>query len=49
MTTFHTLPVIAVRPETDQAICLTLGVPPELGEQFRRQPGQYLTLRVDVD
>jgi ring-1,2-phenylacetyl-CoA epoxidase subunit PaaE len=46
---FHPLRVAAVRPETDQAVCITFDVPPALRETFRFVPGQYLTLRARVD
>ena len=45
---FHPLRVRAVRPETDEAVVLSLAVPPELASTFAFQPGQYLTLRATV-
>ncbi len=48
MTTFYTLRVMEVRPETDQAIRITFSVPADLQPCFRRLPGQYLTVRVNI-
>jgi ring-1,2-phenylacetyl-CoA epoxidase subunit PaaE len=42
---FQALPVVEVRRETPDAICLTLAVPAPLREAFRFRPGQHLTLR----
>ncbi len=49
MNAFHALPILSVRPETDQAICITFLVPVELQHLFERLPGQYLTVRIEVD
>jgi len=46
---FHPLRLRAVMPETDSAVCLDFDVPPSLVDAFRFQPGQYLTLRADID
>ncbi len=46
---FYPLTVVDVRPETDEAVCVTLAVPEAAREAFRFQPGQYLTLRADID
>ena len=42
---FHTLTVRDIRPDTEDAVWLSLDVPPALAAQFAFQPGQYLTLR----
>lgn len=42
---FHSLPVLAVEPLTDDSVTLTLAVPPELREYFRYAPGQHITVR----
>ncbi|MEV7090203.1 2Fe-2S iron-sulfur cluster-binding protein [Streptomyces sp. NPDC093085] len=42
---FHQLRVSAVEPLTDDAVALTLAVPPELREAFRHTPGQHIALR----
>ncbi len=43
------LTVTDVRPETDEAVCITLQAPPERADGFRFRPGQYLTLRAEID
>lgn len=48
-TGFYALPVAAVVPETERALCLQFEVPVELQERFRFKPGQYLTLRAQID
>lgn len=42
---FHPLRVAEVEPLTDDAVAITLEVPPELYETFRHTPGQHLNLR----
>ena len=42
---FHPLRITSVRADTDDALVLSFDVPPELGETFRFEPGQHLTLR----
>jgi ring-1,2-phenylacetyl-CoA epoxidase subunit PaaE len=49
LTDFHLLKVSGVRRITDEAVCVTFDVPAELEEVFRFTPGQYLTLRADID
>ena len=46
---FYPLTVTAVEPETDQAIKLSFGVPPELAATFKYRQGQYLTLQARVN
>jgi len=46
---FHTLTVAAVRPEAGEAVVIRLAVPSELQDSFAFQPGQFITLRADVD
>ena len=46
---FHELKVSAVRPLTDDAVAVRFDVPEDLREAFRFQPGQYLTLRTEID
>ena len=45
---FHSLTVTDVRPETEDAVCVTLGVPEDLRDTFAFQQGQYLTFRRDI-
>ncbi|MEE1803549.1 MULTISPECIES: 2Fe-2S iron-sulfur cluster-binding protein [unclassified Streptomyces] len=42
---FHPLRVSEVEPLTDDAVAVTLAVPPELHEAFRHTPGQHIALR----
>ncbi|MFD6414945.1 2Fe-2S iron-sulfur cluster-binding protein [Streptomyces sp. NPDC060194] len=42
---FHPLLVTAVDPLGEDAVAVTLAVPPELRATFRHTPGQHLTLR----
>jgi ring-1,2-phenylacetyl-CoA epoxidase subunit PaaE len=46
---FHDLTVARVTPEAAGAVAITLAVPAELRSQFDFQPGQFLTLRADID
>lgn len=46
---FHRVPVKAVFDETKDARTYLLGVPAELQEIFRYEPGQFCTFRVPVD
>ena len=46
---FHTLRVSAVRPETDHAVCVSFDLPEGLKDEFRFEPGQYLTLEAEID
>jgi len=43
--TFHRLPVVDIRPETDDTVSVAFAVPPELAELYRFVPGQHLTFR----
>lgn len=46
---FHRLAVAELRPETAYAVVVTFAVPPALAERYRFTPGQFLTLRAQVD
>ena len=46
---FHDLTLADVRAETPDSVVLTFDVPADLSGAFAYQPGQYLTLRADVD
>lgn len=48
MLRFHPLRVSAVRPEAEDAVCLTLDVPTELQAEFRAQAGQHVVLRTEL-
>jgi len=49
MTKFYPVTVADVRRETRDAIVITLDVPSDYKEAFRFAPGQYLTLRTNID
>ncbi|MGH8246128.1 MAG: 1,2-phenylacetyl-CoA epoxidase subunit PaaE [Gammaproteobacteria bacterium] len=49
MSEFFPLRIADVREETDNAVCISFDVPPELRERFRFTQGQYLTLNLDID
>src|SRR3954471_7708887 len=46
---FHQLCVADVRRETDECLSIALEVPPDLADEFRYLPGQYLTFRTVLD
>jgi len=46
---FHDLEIAAVRSETPDAVAISFAIPEELSETFAFTPGQYLTLRAEVD
>jgi ring-1,2-phenylacetyl-CoA epoxidase subunit PaaE len=46
---FHRLAVNDVRRETTDAVSLSFAIPKELADDYRFNPGQYLTLRVKMD
>ncbi len=45
---FHELTVSRIDPEADGSVAVTLSVPPALRETFAFEPGQFLTLRAQV-
>ena len=49
MTEFHTLTITEVTPQGRDAVCLTFDVPDTLAGAFAFTPGQYLTLRTEID
>lgn len=46
---FHDLTVARVSPEAAGAVAITFAVPPELRATFAFEPGQFLTLRTQLD
>ncbi|MEO0329462.1 MAG: 1,2-phenylacetyl-CoA epoxidase subunit PaaE [Pseudomonadota bacterium] len=46
---FYTLKIAAVQQETTDAVSITFDVPSKLAETFYFIPGQYLTLRAQID
>lgn len=49
MSRFHNLTVTRIERQTDDAVAVSLDVPPELSDDFDYQPGQYLTLAATID
>jgi ring-1,2-phenylacetyl-CoA epoxidase subunit PaaE len=49
VTRFHDLKLSDVRRETEDSVSLAFEVPPAAREAFRFVPGQYLTLRAEID
>ena len=47
--TFHKLVISEARPEGSDAVALVFEVPQELTQAFAYVPGQYLTLRADIN
>jgi phenylacetate-CoA oxygenase/reductase PaaK subunit len=45
---FHRMPVASVDPITTDSTLVTFGVPEELADQFRFEPGQHVTVRTDL-
>lgn len=46
---FHSLKVADVRAVTDEAMSIAFAVPPDLKDAYRFLPGQYLTLKAQVN
>ncbi|MGX1099658.1 1,2-phenylacetyl-CoA epoxidase subunit PaaE [Amorphus sp. MBR-141] len=46
---FHTLTVKDVRRETPDAVSIAFDVPSDLEDAYHYEPGQYLTLKTDID
>jgi len=46
---FHDLTIARINPEAAGAVAITLNVPTDLRSSFDFQPGQFLTLRADID
>ena len=45
MSQFVPLTIKSIQPQTDQAICISFNITPELEQIFHYQPGQHLTIR----
>ena len=46
---FHELTVSRVRPQTADGVAVRFDVPDDLRDAFRFQPGQYVTLRAEIE
>ncbi len=49
MSKFHTLKIKDVRKETDDAVSISFNIPENLKEDYHYLPGQYVTLKVEVN
>lgn len=49
MLSFHSLKVTAVERAAEDAVCVTLAIPPALRERFHFDAGQYVTVRRMID
>ena len=49
MSTFHSLPVIDIHYATEESVVISLEVPPALKDDFQYLPGQYLTIRKEMN
>ncbi len=49
MLSFHPLEVLSVERTAEDAVSLTLAVPPALRDRFSHHAGQYVTVRRDID
>ena len=49
MLTFHSLRVVDIHPEAEDAVGISLEVPAELRDQYRGLPGQHVVVRTDID
>ncbi len=46
---FHELRITDIERLTDQAVAVSLAVPPQLRQDFDYEPGQHLTLRAEIE
>ena len=49
MLNYHPLKISDLRPEGNEAVCVTLDVPDELRDTFRFAPGQHIGVRATID
>lgn len=49
MPVFHSIKIDEVRKETPDAVSVHFDIPENIREEYRYKPGQYLTLKVDVN
>ncbi|MFZ9338748.1 MAG: FAD-binding oxidoreductase, partial [Limnohabitans sp.] len=47
--TFHELCIARVKPEAAGSLAVTFAIPPEWHALFAFQPGQFLTLKADIN
>ena len=49
MLTFHSLRVVEIHPEAEDAVGISLEVPAELREEYRGVPGQHVVVRTEIN
>jgi ring-1,2-phenylacetyl-CoA epoxidase subunit PaaE len=49
MLTFHSLRVVEIHPEAEDAVGISLEVPPELRAEYQGLPGQHVVVRTEVN
>jgi ring-1,2-phenylacetyl-CoA epoxidase subunit PaaE len=49
MLTFHSLRVVEVHPEAEDAVGISLEVPPELRAEYQGLPGQHVVVRTEIN
>jgi len=49
MLTFHSLRVVEIHPEAEDAVGISLDVPPELRDAYRGLPGQHVVVRTEIN
>ena len=49
MLTFHSLRVVDVHPEAEDAVGISLEVPPELRAEYQGLPGQHVVVRTEIN
>ena len=49
MLTFHSLRVVDIHPEAEDAVGIALEVPPELRDEYRGLPGQHIVVKTDIN
>ncbi len=48
-TNFYQLNIADIRPETDEASCISFDIPDQLTDKFQFKQGQYLTLKAQIN
>ena len=49
MLTFHSLKVVEIHPEAEDAVGIALDVPPELRTEYLGLPGQHVVVKTDIN
>jgi len=49
MLTFHSLKVVEIHPEAEDAVGIAFEVPPELRDEYRGLPGQHIVVKTDIN